>query len=66
MQGGIPHDMRMAFLVGIVVSGVTGCLVIQFFMHYLRRGTLTFFVAYRVIFGIIIIALAHFFRLTGE
>jgi len=26
---------------------------------------LTFFVAYRVIFGIIIIALAHFFRFTG-
>ena len=54
-----------ALLVGIVVSGVTGCLVIRFFMHYLRRGTLTFFVAYRVIFGIIIIALAHFFRFTG-
>jgi undecaprenyl pyrophosphate phosphatase UppP len=35
-------------------------------MRYLRRGTLNFFVAYRVIFGIIIIALAHFFRLTGE
>jgi undecaprenyl-diphosphatase len=65
-EGGIPHDMRMAFLVGIAVSGVTGCLVIQFFMRYLRRGTLNFFVAYRVIFGIIIIALAHFFRFTGE
>jgi len=26
---------------------------------------LTFFVAYRVIFGIMIIALAHFFRFTG-
>src|ERR1019366_3960049 len=60
-EGGIPHDMRMAFLVGIAMSGITGCLVIQFFMRYLRRGTLNFFVAYRVIFGIIIIALAHFF-----
>jgi undecaprenyl-diphosphatase len=57
--------MRTALLVGIVASGVTGCLVIRFFMNYLRRGTLTFFVAYRVIFGIIIIALAHFFRFTG-
>ena len=64
--GGIPPDMRTAFLVGIAVSGITGCLVIQLFMNYLRRGTLTFFVAYRVIFGIIIIALAHFFRLVGE
>ena len=58
--------MRMPFLVGIAVSGITGCLVIQLFMRYLRHGTLTFFVAYRVIFGIIIIALAHFFRFTGE
>jgi undecaprenyl-diphosphatase len=65
-EGGIPHDMRMPFLVGIIVSGITGCLVIRFFMRYLRHGTLNFFVAYRVIFGIIIIALAHFFRLTGE
>jgi undecaprenyl-diphosphatase len=64
-QGGIPADMRTALLAGIVVSGITGCLVIRFFMNYLRRGTLTFFVAYRVIFGIIIIALAHFFRFTG-
>jgi undecaprenyl-diphosphatase len=65
-EGGIPPDMRTAFLVGIVVSGITGCLVIRLFMNYLRRGTFTVFVAYRVIFGIIIIALAHFFRFTGR
>jgi undecaprenyl-diphosphatase len=65
-EGGIPPEIRTAFLVGIVVSGITGCLVIRFFMNYLRRGTLTFFIAYRVIFGIIIIALAHFFRFTGR
>lgn len=64
-EGGIPPHMRTALLVGIVVSGVTGCLVIRYFMKYLRRGTLTFFVAYRVIFGIMIIALAHFFRFAG-
>jgi undecaprenyl-diphosphatase len=65
-EGGIPPEMRTAFLVGILVSGITGCVVIRFFMNYLRRGTLTFFIAYRVIFGIIIIALAHFFRFTGR
>jgi len=65
-QGGIPPDMRTAFLVGILVSGITGCLVIQLFLNYLRRGTFTFFIAYRVIFGIMIIALAHFFRFTGR
>ncbi len=65
-DGGIPPEMRTAFAVGILVSGVTGCVVIRFLMNYLRKGTLNFFVAYRVIFGIMIIALAHFFRLTGE
>ena len=64
-EGGIPPQMRVPMLVGILVSGVTGAIVIHFFIDYLRKGTLNFFVAYRVIFGIIIIALAHFFRLTG-
>ena len=58
-------DMRVAFAVGILVSAATGCIVIRFFMNFLRKGTLNFFVAYRVIFGIIIIALAHLVRLTG-
>jgi undecaprenyl-diphosphatase len=64
-EGGIPHEMRVPMVVGILVSGISGALVIHFFINYLRKGTLNFFVAYRVIFGIIIIALAHFFRLTG-
>ena len=64
-QGGVPHEMRVPMLIGILVSGVSGAFVIHFFIDYLRKGTLNFFVAYRVIFGIIVIALAHFFRLTG-
>jgi undecaprenyl-diphosphatase len=64
-EGGISPDMRTAFVVGILVSAITGCLVIRFLMNYLRKGTLNCFVIYRVIFGIIVIALAHFFRLTG-
>jgi undecaprenyl-diphosphatase len=65
-NGGIPAEMRMPFLVGILVSGVTGVLVIQFFMRYLRRNTMRFFIAYRIIFGIIVIALARFSRFGGE
>jgi undecaprenyl-diphosphatase len=61
-DGGIPPEMRSALLVGIIVSGITGVLVIQFFMNFLRKNTLQFFIAYRVIFGIIIIALAQFSR----
>jgi undecaprenyl-diphosphatase len=64
-EGGIPHDMRVPMAVGILMSGVTGALVIHLFIDYLRKGTLNFFIAYRIIFGIMIIALAHFFRLTG-
>jgi undecaprenyl-diphosphatase len=63
--GGIPPDMRTALVVGIVVSGITGALTIQFFLNFLRRRSLSFFVWYRVIFGIIVIALATFFRYHG-
>jgi len=61
----IPADMRSALVVGVVVSAVTGALTIQFFLNYLRKRSLAFFVWYRVIFGIIVIALATFFRYHG-
>lgn len=64
-QGGISPEMRTAFFVGILVSAVSGAIVIHFFLDFLRRRTLNCFVIYRVIFGIIVIALAHFFRFTG-
>jgi undecaprenyl-diphosphatase len=63
--GGIPASMQMPFAVGILVSGLTGIVVIQFFLNYLRRRSLNFFVAYRIVFGIIVIALATFFRYSG-
>jgi undecaprenyl-diphosphatase len=59
-QHGLAEDMRMAFAVGIVVSAITGALTIRFFMEFLRRRSLQTFVTYRVIFGIIVIALAIF------
>jgi undecaprenyl-diphosphatase len=59
-EGGVPHDLQVAFAVGILVSAITGCLAIAFFIRYLRHGSLTCFVAYRLIFGIIVIALALF------
>jgi undecaprenyl-diphosphatase len=62
---GIPTDMRTSLLVGVVVSAIVGALTIQFFLNFLRRRSLSFFVWYRVIFGIIVIALATFFRYHG-
>ncbi len=64
-QGGIPPEMRSAFLIGIAVSAVVGGLTIKFFLAYLKRRGLTCFVLYRVVFGIMLIALAHFFRYSG-
>jgi len=61
-QGGIPPDMRVAFFVGIIASGIIGCAVIALLMRYLRTHTLKFFVYYRLIFGIMVIALATIFR----
>ena len=62
--GGLSPEMQTAFLLGSAVSAVSGCLVIGLFLRFLRRFTLKFFVYYRVIFGIIVLALA-FFRLAA-
>ena len=50
------------FLVGVAVSAVTGCVVIAWFLQYLRRSSLRPFVYYRIIFGIIVLALAFIRR----
>jgi undecaprenyl-diphosphatase len=58
--GGIPADMQTAFLVGMIVSAITGVFAIGWLMNYLRHRSLSFFVWYRIVFGIIVIALAIF------
>ena len=57
--------MRAAFLVGVALSAVVGFMVIAWFLRFLQRNTLLFFVYYRVIFGIIVLALAFFRRPAG-
>jgi undecaprenyl-diphosphatase len=61
-HGGLHGALNTGFLVGVAVSAITGCLVISWFLHYLRRGGLRLFVYYRIIFGIIVIALAFIRR----
>jgi undecaprenyl-diphosphatase len=63
--GGIAPDMRLAFGIGILLSAISGAAVIAFLLNYLRRHGLWFFIYYRIIFGIIVIALAIFFRYSG-
>ena len=64
-QGGVPADMKTPFVLGIAISAVVGCAVIAFLLKYLQRHTLRAFIYYRLIFGIIVIALAFFRRPAG-
>src|SRR6516162_6824428 len=57
-QSGLGAILNPTFLVGVAVSAATGCAVIAWFLQYLRRGSLRPFVYYRIIFGIIVLALA--------
>ncbi len=64
-SGGIPSGMVPAFVLGVLLSAATGFLVIVWFLRYLRHRTLAFFVYYRIIFGIIVLALTFFRRPAG-
>ena len=55
-HSGLPADMRLPFLFGIVVSAVVGYAVIAVLIRYLERRTFTVFVVYRVILGVILLA----------
>ena len=56
--GGLHGLLTTQFAVGVAVSALTGCAVIAWFLQYLRHGGLRPFVYYRIIFGIIVLALA--------
>jgi|ERR1039457_6711717 undecaprenyl-diphosphatase len=60
--GGLHALLTVPFLVGVSVSAITGCIVIAWFLQYLRHSSLRPFVYYRVIFGIIVLALAFIRR----
>ena len=61
-HGGLQGVLAPDFLIGVGVSAITGCAVIAWFLHYLRRSGLRPFVYYRIIFGIIVLALAFIRR----
>lgn len=64
-HGGLPHEMLAPFALGVAVSAITGMAVIAWFLRFLRHRSLAFFVYYRIIFGIIVLALAFFRRPAG-
>jgi len=61
-KGGLHALVAPDFLIGVAVSAITGCAVIAWFLHYLRRSGLRPFVYYRIVFGIIVLALAFIRR----
>jgi undecaprenyl-diphosphatase len=61
-HGGIPVEMHAPLALGIVLSALSGLAVIAFLLRFLQRNTLYFFIYYRIIFGIIVIALASSVR----
>ncbi len=61
-HGGLHAILNTSFIVGVLVSAATGCVVIAWFLNYLRRSSLRPFVYYRIIFGIIVLALAFIRR----
>jgi undecaprenyl-diphosphatase len=64
-EGGVPAGMVQPYILGIIVSALVGITVIAVFLRFLRGNTLAPFVWYRIIFGIIVIALAVFLRAGG-
>jgi undecaprenyl-diphosphatase len=62
-RDGLAPEMQLPFLVGTVVSALVGYAAIAGLVRYLRTRDLKIFVVYRVVFGIIILALVYFAHL---
>jgi undecaprenyl-diphosphatase len=56
-HSGLPTEMRLPFLVGVVVAAVVGYLVIGVLIRYLERRTFAVFVVYRVMLGMVVLLL---------
>jgi undecaprenyl-diphosphatase len=57
--------MAMPFLVGIVVSAVVGYATIAWFIRYLTVKTMTVFVIYRILFGLLVLGLGYYGGFSG-
>ncbi len=60
---GLPAGMHAPFLVGIVVSALVGYATIAWLIRYLQSNSLRVFIVYRIVLGIVVIALAYLWHL---
>lgn len=55
---GLPAGMRAPFAIGILVSAVVGYAAIAWLIRYLQSNSLKIFIVYRIVAGVVVIALA--------
>lgn len=60
---GIPAGMHTPLLVGILISAIVGYAAIAWLVRYLQSNSLKVFILYRIIVGVVVIALALFWHL---
>jgi undecaprenyl-diphosphatase len=60
---GLPEGMHAPFLVGIIVSALVGYIAIAWLIRYLQSNSLRLFIVYRIVAGIVVIALALLWHL---
>ena len=60
---GLPQEMHMPFLVGVLVSAIVGYFAIAWLIRYLQSNSLKVFIVYRIVVGVIVIGLAILWHL---
>jgi len=55
---GLPHDMQMPVLVGIIISALVGYAAIAWLIRYLQSNSLRIIILYRIVVGVLVIGLA--------
>jgi undecaprenyl-diphosphatase len=60
---GLPADMHMPFIVGIIVSALVGYAAIAWLIRYLQSNSLRLFIIYRIVAGVVVVILALMWHL---
>jgi undecaprenyl-diphosphatase len=60
---GLPAEMHMPFIVGVLVSAIVGYLTIAWLVRYLQSNSLKLFIVYRIAAGLVVIGLALMWHL---
>jgi undecaprenyl-diphosphatase len=60
---GLPAGMHAPFLVGILISAIVGYGAIAWLVRYLQSNSLRIFIVYRILLGVVVIALAFVLHL---